>query len=112
MGTRFNPTPDEPAVSRLERRRFKADKLLNHPSLRAVLPAGLQPATADRRDQFQGITIVGDRIEASEGSGAIAGTSARVETAGEINTRLSASRLMMLGPLALFRERWTIVSCT
>jgi len=56
-------------------------------------------------DSFKDIAIVGDRVECGEDGGPLAGASARVETAGEIDRRVSGTRLVLMGPLALLAKK-------
>jgi hypothetical protein len=58
-----------------------------------------------RRASFNGITVTADRIQSHDGSGPLPGATARVESAGEITSRLSATRLVAFGPLALLARK-------
>jgi len=49
---------------------------------------------------YEGITIHEDRIESKEGGGPLPGARAIVDTAGEIDKRITATRLILTGPLA------------
>ncbi len=52
-------------------------------------------------ESFEGIKLVDDRIESKQGGGPIAGAHARVEAAGQVDARITATRLLLTGPLAL-----------
>jgi hypothetical protein len=52
--------------------------------------------------KFAGITLTKDgQIQSRDGSGPVAGAHAVVDTAGEIDKRITATRLILTGPLAL-----------
>ncbi len=68
------------------------------------------PADTERRlrhrfrvvgDSFAGIRISGGQISKGRDGGPLAGASARVESAGEIDRRITATRLLLTGPFAL-----------
>ncbi len=50
---------------------------------------------------FAGVKIHGDQISGPGGSGPLAGARAKVESAGEIESRFTATRLVLMGPFAL-----------
>lgn len=53
------------------------------------------------RKVFPDLTITGDRIECrKQGAGPILGAKAHVETAGDIDRRITATRLILTGPFA------------
>lgn len=58
-----------------------------------------------KANTYKGVTVLDGRVSTSEGDWPLAGASARVETAGEITSRLSASRLVVFGPLGLFARK-------
>lgn len=59
-----------------------------------------------RKEQtFKGVTVIDGRITSAEGEWPLAGASARVETAGEITSRLSATRLAAFGPFGLLARK-------
>jgi hypothetical protein len=58
-----------------------------------------------RRASFEGITVTADRIQSHDGSGPLPGATARVENAGEITSRLSATRLVAFGALGLLARK-------
>jgi hypothetical protein len=52
--------------------------------------------------KFAGITLTKDgHIQSRDGSGPVAGAHAVVDTAGEIDKRITATRLILTGPIAL-----------
>lgn len=55
--------------------------------------------------KYAGIKVKGDQVVHRQGSGPVAGTTARVESAGEIDRRLSATRVILTGPLGLFWKK-------
>lgn len=64
------------------------------------------PEERDRRaNTFRGVEIRGDRIESVQGAGPLRGAHARVETAGQVTSRVSATRLVALGPLGLLARK-------
>jgi hypothetical protein len=54
-----------------------------------------------RENTFAGIEIKDDRIESAQGGGPIAGARATVDAAGQLTARITATRLVLTGPLAL-----------
>jgi hypothetical protein len=54
-----------------------------------------------RENTFAGIEITGDRIESAQGGGPLAGARATVDAAGQLTARITATRLVLTGPLAL-----------
>jgi hypothetical protein len=54
-----------------------------------------------KKERFAGITIQGGTISHKDGAGPIAGATATVEAAGDIDRRITATRLILAGPLAL-----------
>jgi hypothetical protein len=54
-----------------------------------------------KKERFAGITVEGDTISHKDGSGPIVGATATVDSAGEIDKRITATRLMLAGPFAL-----------
>lgn len=54
-----------------------------------------------RTTKFAGVTLKDGRIESRQGGGPVAGARATIESAGEIQRRITASRLVLTGPLAL-----------
>lgn len=52
-------------------------------------------------EKFGGIKITSKEIQHKDGSGPIAGAHAIVDTAGEIDKRFTATRLLLTGPFAL-----------
>lgn len=52
-------------------------------------------------DKFEGVVIRNGEIRYGKEGGPIAGARASVETAGEIDKRITATRLVLTGPLAL-----------
>lgn len=55
--------------------------------------------------KYAGIKVKGDQVSHKQGSGPVVGTTARVESAGEIDRRLSATRVILTGPLGLFWKK-------
>jgi hypothetical protein len=51
--------------------------------------------------RFAGITVRDGQIGSRQGGGPIAGARAAVDTAGQLSTRITATRLVLSGPLAL-----------
>ena len=65
--------------------------------------AGMTNRTTYR---FSGVTLHDDRIESRQGGGPIAGARATVDSAGQLTSRITASRLILTGPFALaFRKK-------
>jgi hypothetical protein len=61
----------------------------------------LQAKQGERNKTFADITLHDDRIESKQGGGGpIAGARAIVDTAGEIDKRITATRLILTGPFA------------
>lgn len=58
-----------------------------------------------RQGTYKGITVVKGRITTSDDDWPVAGAVARVESAGEITSRLSATRIGLLGPLGFFARK-------
>jgi hypothetical protein len=56
---------------------------------------------ARRENTFAGIEIKDDRIESAHGGGPLAGARATVDAAGQLTARITATRLVLTGPLAL-----------
>lgn len=57
-------------------------------------------------DRFGGVVIRGDRVEHKGKSLPLAGAHATVDSAGEIDKRITATRLVLTGPFALaFRKK-------
>jgi hypothetical protein len=54
-----------------------------------------------RENTFAGIEIKDDRIESPQGGGPLAGARATVDAAGQLTARITATRLVLTGPLAL-----------
>lgn len=56
--------------------------------------------------KFGGIAVHGDTVKHGRESGPLAGAHASVDTAGEIDKRITATRLVLTGPFALaFRKK-------
>lgn len=53
------------------------------------------------RERFAGIVLTDDYIQHKDGSGPVAGARATVDTAGQMRHRITATRLVLTGPLAL-----------
>ena len=60
-----------------------------------------EAARVRRESTFAGIEIKDDRIESAQGGGLIAGARATVDAAGQLTARITATRLVLTGPLAL-----------
>jgi len=54
-----------------------------------------------RRNTFAGVTITDGVIASQFGGGPVAGARATVDTAGQLTRRITATRLALVGPLAL-----------
>lgn len=53
------------------------------------------------RKKFEGVVLTADTIKYKRDGGPVAGARATVETDGEVVRRFTASRLLLMGPLAL-----------
>lgn len=51
--------------------------------------------------RFAGIVVKDGQVKSRHGGGPVAGARARVDTAGDIERRITATRLLTTGPLAL-----------
>jgi hypothetical protein len=59
-----------------------------------------------RNSTFGSIALANDRIVSKQGSGTVAGATATVGTKGDIERRITATRLLLTGPFALaFRKK-------
>lgn len=57
-------------------------------------------------ERFAGVTIKNGEIRHKDGSGPLAGAHASVDSAGELDKRITATRLILTGPFALaFRKK-------
>jgi hypothetical protein len=54
-----------------------------------------------REHTFSGVLLKDGRVDSPQGGGPVAGARATVDTAGQLSARITATRLVLTGPLAL-----------
>jgi hypothetical protein len=92
-------------AARLEKANAKATKEQAKAAAKSERHDDRAEKAKHRANTYKGIEVMDDRIVSRQGSGPIAGASARVETAGQISSRISASRVAILGPFALLARK-------
>jgi hypothetical protein len=102
----------EPQASNTPSRPHVPSTAVESADVLILVPPSAEPRPMSKREAIRagrlllGIRLHDDRIESRWGSGPLAGAHASVETQGDIERRITATRLVLTGPLALaFRKK-------